>query len=247
MRLEYTPLLSVQRGIYETPLGAERFRAYINTILHSSEDEIELAPLAAMNPMAKDHAKVCLDKLLESDAEAIAADAVRAFQNKIKTLDVFNIRASLVLVDDAKGGWTNRYLNEFQYFFEFDKVSFLKRPWLMIPCWTSDEGSSRFVHETTLAYLYRLAYVLEHGQAKTLEEMLKQEGEVLKFAGVLQWLDNEELEYTRAVLENYLESSSKPVQVACLYGDEAARSVGYEPLGLEKRAGFALALAQVSS
>jgi hypothetical protein len=246
MPLEYIPLLTIQREIYNVPLGLERFKAYINTILNSSEDELELAPLSAMNPMAKDHAKVRLDELLELNADAIAAHAVTRFQSKVKTLDPFDIRASLVLCDDAKGGWTNRYLNEFQYFFEFDKPSFFKRPWLMMPCWTSDEVSSETIHQTTLAYLYRLAYVLGRRQAKTLEHMLKQEGEALAFAGGAQWLDADELEYTQIVLDKYLESTVKPIQLACLYGDEAAKSVGYEPLGLAHKAGFALALARAS-
>jgi hypothetical protein len=247
MALEYTPLLKTQRDIYDVPLGVKRFKAYINTILSSSEDDIELAPLSAMNPMAKDHAKVCLGELLELNADAIAANAVTKFQSKIKTLDPFNIRASLVLCDNAKGGWTNRYLNEFQYFFEFDKASFFKRPWVMIPCWTSDEVLDETIDQTTLAYLYRLAFVLEKGQAKTLEEMLKQEGNVLAFAGVTQWLNGDELEYTGVVIEKHLESTAKPIQLACLYGDEAAKSVGYEPLGLAHKAGFALALARASS
>jgi hypothetical protein len=242
MPLEYIPLLNTQREIYKTPLGVERFKTYINTILNSSEDDVELAPLAAMNPMAKEHAKMCLDKLLAQNADVIAANAIAEFQSRTKALDAFGIRASLVLVDDAKGGWTNRTLNEFHYFFEFDKTSFFKRPWLTIPCWTNDEDPHQNVHATTLAYLYRLAYVLEHGQAKTLRDMLKQEGEVLRFAGVTQWLDEEELTYTKAVVEKWLESTLKPVHIACLYGDKVAKSVGYEALGLGDRAGFALAL-----
>jgi hypothetical protein len=244
MALEYIPLLKTQRDVYDVPLGIQRFKAYINTILNASEDDIELAPLAAMNPMAKDHAKECLDKLLELNADGIAENATTEFQSRVKTLNSFNLRASLVLCDDAKGGWTNRYLNEFQYFFEFDKASFFKRPWLMMPCWTSDEVSSETIYQTTLAYLYRLTYVLEKGQAKTLEQMLKQEGEVLAFSGVTQWLGADELEYTQSVIKQYLRSTAKPVQLACLYGDEAAKSVGYEPLGLSHEAGFALALAE---
>ncbi|MGL4611407.1 MAG: hypothetical protein ACRCYY_17305 [Trueperaceae bacterium] len=244
MALEYTPLLKIQREVYEVPLGAERFKTYVNTILNSAEDNIELTPLSAMNPMAKDHALACLDTLLEQHADTIATEALTEFQSKLKSLDAFEIRASLVLCDDLKGGWTNRTLNEFSYCFEFDKSSFLKRPWLMIPYWTSDDVKRETVRETTLAYLYRLAYVIERGRAKTLEQMLKQEGQVLKFSDRKQWLDKEELEYTKAVLEPYLQTTEKPTQIACLYGDEAAKSVGYKALGLEHKAGFALALEQ---
>jgi hypothetical protein len=247
MALSYIPLLGTQLEIYNVPLGLERFKSYIKTILGSLEDDTELAPLAHMNPMAKDHAKHYLEKLLELNADNMAVKAVTEFQAKVKTLEPFDIKVSLVLCDDAKGGWTNRYLNEFTYFFDFDKRDFLKRPWLMVPCWTGDEVSGERVYKDTLAYLYRLAYVFEHHQAKTLQQMLEQESQVLAFAGVAQWLDTDELEYSKAVLEKHLESSAKPIQIACLYGDEAAKSVGYEPFGLSYKAGFALALAQSSS
>jgi len=40
----------------------------------------------------------------------------------------------------------------------------------------------------------------------------------------------------------YLQSEDYPVQMTYLYGDGAARELGYEPLGLSDRAGLALAL-----
>jgi hypothetical protein len=244
MALSYIPLLGTQLEIYNVPLGLERFKSYIKTILGSLEDDTELAPLAHMNPMAKDHAKVYLENLIAIEADATAQTAVTDFKSRFNRLNDLDIKVSLVVCDDAKGGWTNRYLNEFTYFFDFDKRDFLKRPWLMVPCWTGDEVSGERIYKDTLAYLYRLAYVFEHHQAKTLRQMLEQEGQVLAFAGIAQGLDADEFEYSRAVIEAYLESTAKPVQLACLYGDEAAKSVGYEPFGLAHRAGFGLALAQ---
>jgi len=44
------------------------------------------------------------------------------------------------------------------------------------------------------------------------------------------------------VIQPYLDTTDYPTLFACLYGDEAAKSVGYPPLGLSERAGFALAL-----
>jgi hypothetical protein len=208
MGLTYISLLQVQLEVYQIPLGLERFKSYIKTILNEDSDDIELAPLAEMNPMA-------------------------------------NIRVSLVVVDDAKGGWTNRYLNDFQYAFEFDKASFLKRPWLMVPCWTNEEPSRDKIYNDTLIHLHRLAYVFEHGQAKTLAQMMQQEGFILARANVKQWLSQDDLAYSREVLKPLLETTEKPLQVSYLYGDEAAKSVGYQPLGLSARAGFAVALDNV--
>lgn len=245
MRLSYIPLLQTQLEVYQVPLGFERFKAYIKTILNEDSDDIKLAPLAEMNPMAKEHAKVYLETLLELQADTIAAKAVHDFTSSNLSLSTYDIRVSLVVVDDAKGGWTNRYLNDFQYVFEFDKASFLKRPWLMVPCWTNEEPSRDKIYNDTLIHLHRLAYVFEHGQAKTLAQMMQQEGFVLARANVKQWLSQDDLAYSREVLKPLLETTEKPIQVACLYGDEAAKSVGYQPLGLSARAGFAVALDNV--
>ncbi len=227
------------------PLGTERFKAYIKTILNEGSDEIELSPLSAMNPMAKEHAKVYLEQLLTFRADDSAAKAIADFTNSNVTLNDYAIRVSLVACDDAKGGWTNRYLNEFAYAFEFDKAAFEKRAWLMVPCWTSEEPSSQRSYTDTLTYLYRLAYIFEHSQAKTLEQMMQQESYALAGASVKQWLSQDDLEYSREVIEPYLGSVEKPIQVACLFGDEAAKAVGYQPLGLSQRAGFAVALAEI--
>ena len=55
-------------------------------------------------------------------------------------------------------------------------------------------------------------------------------------------LDPDDLAYTRETIEPYLAASDRPTVVACLYGDEAARNLGYRPLGFSLRAGLALAL-----
>ena len=46
----------------------------------------------------------------------------------------------------------------------------------------------------------------------------------------------------KEVIAPHLDSTDLPVQFACLYGDAAARSVGYTPMGLSPRAGYAVAL-----
>lgn len=55
-------------------------------------------------------------------------------------------------------------------------------------------------------------------------------------------LDADELAYTRAVVAPQLDTTAFPTAFACLYGDDAARSVGYALLGLSADAGYALAL-----
>jgi hypothetical protein len=60
-------------------------------------------------------------------------------------------------------------------------------------------------------------------------------------------LDDVDLAYTAQVIKPHLDTTDYPTLFACLYGDGAANSVGYPPLGLSERAGFALALEEARS
>jgi hypothetical protein len=55
-------------------------------------------------------------------------------------------------------------------------------------------------------------------------------------------LDEDDLEYTRAVIAPNLDTKDYPVVITSLFGDAAAASLGYAPPGLSERAGCALAL-----
>ncbi|HEY1013934.1 MAG TPA: hypothetical protein VGE07_14580, partial [Herpetosiphonaceae bacterium] len=93
--------------------------------------------------------------------------------------------------------------------------------------------------------LFRAAHVLRHGPARTLRQLLAQEGAALAAAGCSSpALDDEDLAYTAAVLEPLLERDDHPTLLACLLGDAAARALGYPPQGLSDGAGLALALHQ---
>ena len=67
------------------------------------------------------------------------------------------------------------------------------------------------------------------------------------FAGIQPHLDAEDLEYSREILRPLLGESAYPIWIAALYGDEAARILGYEPLGLSDRAGLAVAVADAAA
>lgn len=55
-------------------------------------------------------------------------------------------------------------------------------------------------------------------------------------------IDSDEIAYTRAVIDPYLEADDMAIVVASLFGDGAARSLGFKPLGLSRNAGLELAL-----
>ena len=75
MKLEFAPLLQVQRDLYRLPRGMDRFRAYLQTMVDPETKDIQL-PLSPMNPMGKDHVPALLDEYLAFDADGLAARAV---------------------------------------------------------------------------------------------------------------------------------------------------------------------------
>src|SRR5262245_46494773 len=73
--------------------------------------------------------------------------------------------------------------------------------------------------------------------------MLVQEGEVMALAGCSgPTLDAEEIATTREVLAPFLDTDDMRTCMERLFGDAAARTLGFTPTGLSPWAGLALAL-----
>ncbi|MEO0537311.1 MAG: hypothetical protein AAF215_26075 [Cyanobacteria bacterium P01_A01_bin.123] len=242
MKIEFVPLLQLQRNLYNTPRGQERFRIYLETMLNADASDVELLPMATMNPMGQAHIPAMLDTLLAMNAEAIASLAIAETLNQFDDVAMV-CKLGLVIADDQMGGWTNRYTSEFSSRFEIQ--NHLKRGWLAVILWTSEVPSVQKVREETLITLYRVTYIQRHGFARTLQEMLNQEGYAMAMAGCQQpTLDEDDIAYTCKVISPHLFTQDYPAIMACLFGDQAAHSLGYRPHGLSERAGFALALYQ---
>ena len=240
MNLEFVPLLRLQREIYEIPRGRERFLEYLRVMQNDRRDDIRLPPLVAMNPMAKDHAKTLLDTFLALDADGIAARAVEEASLELAAVPG-DYKVALVLADDAMGGWTNRYDVEFTHRFESQTIA--KRGWLSGILWTSEEPSVQEARAAVLTSVHRAAYIQTHGAATTLGERLAQEGHAMAAAGRdSPVLDAEDLSYTREVIAEYRDARDRRTNIECLFGDPAARCLGFTPRGLSPWAGLALAL-----
>ena len=239
MKLEFVPLLQLQRDLYSMPRGMERFRAYIATMVDPETRDLKL-PLSGMNPMGKDHIPALLDKYLAIDADTIAARAAAEAESRLAHVRG-EFKVALVLSDDAMGGWTNRYTSEFNR--RFESKAYHRRGWLEVGLWTSEQPDTQCVREQVLITVYRAARIEQHGFAHTLGEMLAQEGYATAMAGSVEpALDADEIAYTREVIAPHLDTKDYPTIMACLFGDKAADALGYVPMGLSERAGFALAL-----
>lgn len=239
MELTFVPLLHIQRDLYTLPRGMDRFRAYIRTMVDPHTGDLEL-PLVAMNPMAREHVPSLLDELLGIRADDLGRDAVEAAGPGLAD-EPGRFKVGLVVADDVRGGWTNRYAAEFSH--RFEEAALYKRGWIIGILWASEVPAGRRVRETVMTAIHRAVYIQQHGTAMTLAAMLAQEGRAMARAGCVDpVLDADDLAYTRTVIAPLLQATDRATVMACLFGDAAATALGYPPQGLSPRAGLALAL-----
>jgi hypothetical protein len=239
MKLEFVRLLGVQRELYRVPRGRERFLKYLDAMLDPETGELRL-PLSAMNPMADDHVPRFLDLLeamrVEEVAERAAAETVAVLE-----AEPGDYKIGLVVVDDFGGRWTNRATTELAHFSE--EFAMHERGWITGMLWTSETYGLPEIEEEIRVSIHRTAYAAKRGAAHTLREILLQEGHALRMAGARNpALEPGALVRTRETLAPLLDRSDPPTLVAALFGDPAARELGFPLLGLPARAGLALAL-----
>ena len=131
MQLSFLPLLQIQRDLYSMPRGMERFREYIKTMTDPATGDLAL-PLVAMNPMGKDHVPALIDEYISLGAEKIAVDALSEYQpvEPVEAVELLELvdrryRVAIVVSDDLRGGWTNRWASEYGH--RIESQAFLKR------------------------------------------------------------------------------------------------------------------------
>jgi hypothetical protein len=245
MPFEFVPLLPTQRRLQGLPRTRERFDEYLRTMLNADRTGPAIEPFVLVNPMAKDHVTTLLDEYLAFAADGIAATVVDGVNRRGPSF-ADSIAVGLVLVDDAGGGWTNRAATECHLRFPTappTRPRWRSRDWVSAVLWSGDAASERTVREAVGTTLERFLYQRRHGPARSLREKLAQEGAVLVAAGCDgPTLDDDDLDYTRAVLTPYLDSDDEQTTLAAFFGDDAAKGLGHPPLGLSRNAGFALAL-----
>ena len=249
MKFELVPILEKLRDLYLIPRGPDRFSAYIDlaTAGARATKDIPYPPLITVNPMAKEQALEFVESWISLGAEEVARTVLEEANVRLESVGFSQtIQVGLSVLDDLMGGWTNRTFNDAARFKVGESLE--KTGWLCVPLWTSEIPKLEELRLVVLETAYRAAFVVQHGDPKSLREMMTQEGAVAAFANrSLKFSSlesqHEELEYSRAVIAPHLESTHQPTVIACLYGDAAAKELGYPPLGLSKNAGFQIALA----
>src|SRR5436305_12159389 len=133
------------------PRNHARYRQYQWTISAPDGTRLQLPSLIAMNPMGKDHVTDLLDALLAMDADGIAARATAEAAARLQDVPG-DSKITLVVADDLKGGWTNRYANEFTHRFQCGGSTailprWLKDFWITGLLWSSEPASEGAVRQ----------------------------------------------------------------------------------------------------
>lgn len=208
MCLQYVPLLQTQRQLQGLPRNRDRFQEYLRT-LSADGETVDLPPLGVMNPMGKDHVTELLDALLALDADGFARRTLAECTVQPET-DSGSLKLALVVVDDLKGGWTNRFDYEFKLrygpgaqpaWIAGPRPKWLKDDWLTAVLWSSEPASELAIRESLFTSIHRAAYVQKNGFAQTLPQLMIQEGCVMRSAGCTgPVLEADDLAYTRKVI-----------------------------------------------
>jgi hypothetical protein len=212
------------RALYLMPRTFERFASYLSLV--NVDTGTEALPLSKLNPMAKEHALAYVEQLLAMGAEDIVFAATRDAASRLDGDD--ELKVLLVLMDDAKGGWTNRYFAEFAHRYE-NKYE-VAHGWATVVVWTAEAPTLELLRARAFESVYRTIDERRNGPVRTLGEILDREIRTQRFAGAV--CAYEDAAY-RAKVEPYLDSLAAPVVMTALYGDAAGATLGYPPLGIE--------------
>jgi len=247
VHLTVRPILAELRALYDVGERntLERFWAYKRLMV----DGPELLPLGDFSPMGERQPPY-LDDLLKLGAEGLATELARQIESELNDVRA-EFQLMLVVADQARNGWTQRWLTDAAW--RFGAQQPLPPPadhrWITVQLWTHVPPTTEYLASQVRGAVMRAVWRARHGDPVTLDDMLAQEGAALRFghelfAGQPLRLEPDELSYTRQVVDPLRGSDHWPTCFAALYGDEAAREVGYPPLGLSVLAGLGLALSE---
>lgn len=220
----------------------QRFQGYRSLMLESRN---EILPLGAFSPMGKKQSAY-LDSLLELNAEAVATQAAECAANRLSNIPG-NYRIILVVLDEAKNGWTQRFLTDAEWRFDekYDIVPSRQNlgVWITVQLWTDVKATMGYVAYETKASIFRAIHRSRLGCPANLEEMIVQEGRAAVFGGKPSELSRDQLFEANKKVEPYAHCTDKGTCIAVLYGDKIAHTLGYTPLGFTDFFGFEAGLA----
>ena len=249
-KIDYIPTLTTLRELYSKPRNMARFNWYVEQMTGTNEaGKLDIVtPIGDVNPMGREHCLAAVERLIAFDADGIAASAAEEAAQRLN-LDHLDLHARVFinLLDDLRGGWTQRHFKEagYRYSSELGIRANRERHFVLVAIWASEveRFSPDHVRQQTLDVVYRYTHMQQQGRPITLRQMMALDRLAAQFAGITEpTLDTDDLAYTREVIAPHLDATDAPTQLVCLFGDECAEATGYPKMGLSPRAGIALAI-----
>lgn len=238
-QVRIAPTLHTMAGVYaltrEGGPKSPRFAAYVA----KTPANWGLVPY---NPMAGDAALDTVNALIAIDAEALAQQSAQQVAVQCHYTDAI----LLAIAVRSKGLWTDRVATEVD-----ERVTAKPRvPHQgVISLWSREENSTQTIARESAAEAVRVMWHAMHGVADTLNRVLACEGLAYALAEPLGGLGPYATpiapEETVAVIEAFevLGDSTQASEIAgVLYGDAAAKEMGWTPLGIPQYAGYRWAI-----
>ena len=189
--------------------------------------------LAAFNPMAGDAAAAAVHALIALDAEDVAATAAKG---ALALCDWHEV-VTLAVVVATPGMWTDRLATEVRH-----RTNAARRDAHgEILVWADDPPSVATIERESIAEVVRTMWTSLHGSTGSLHAVLAREGMAYALAGTAPPPRPDRARVSEAI-EVLGDTPALGDIVAVLYGDAAAVTLGYTPLGLGDRAGYSFAI-----
>ena len=198
--------------------------------------------LVPYNPMAGDAAVDTVNALIALDAESLAGRAAQQVVDACK----FGEDILLAIAVRSKGLWTDRVATEVD-----ERVTAKQRVLRkgIISVWSREENGTENIAREAVAEAVRVMWHTLHGVADTLNRVLMCEGLAYALAepagGLGQFASPLAAEETVSVVEAFevLGDTRQAGEIAgVLYGDDAAKLMGWTPLGIAEYAGYRWAI-----
>jgi hypothetical protein len=217
IQFELLPTIDMMVDLYEKPRDATRFQAYLKLLQGDTKGDLAM-PISGFNPMAKPHLLEKLTELKAIQAEIIVQKTLFDLNRTLKPAPKSPVfKVALNVLDDAKGGWTNRFTSDYDSKFKINAL--VKRQFCTPIFWSSEPYNAHLVRERTLECAFRAVYWLNHSKPSSLKEHVEQE----KFAAQKNCIV---FAKSADFYAKYCESDSYHVIFNFLYGDEASESLG---------------------
>lgn len=231
------PTLAFMAGVYRLSLEggptSPRFRAYVQAAA-------ERSPVHGYNPGTSKPVLETVESLLAAGAEellaSVAAGVVPAW---VAGHGPVGAPVPMHITVATPGMWTDRLATEVGHRLQGQDPG-------AALLWFDEPTDAATLRPVLTAEVVRALDLARSGPPASLAEAVAREGEALARAGRSGVADPVAAE----ALEVYGSDPSLSVMVAFLYGDDAARTLGFTPLGLGDEVGYrhavALATARIS-